>query len=205
MDHIPTGSREPITVIDIPPASGRSFKVEKSQRLRVIDIEGQQVGDLICFNLDDFAECISTGHTRSINRRLRVSRGDSIYSNLERVMFSIEEDTCGVHDLLFPPCNRWLFEKVYNVSKTGCLEHLIEALKPLNFDERDIPHPFNVFMRTDIVDSDEMQVLEPVSKTGDFIDLRAEMDLMVALSTCAVEESLCNAGSLKPLRVEIYA
>ncbi len=121
-------------------------------------------------------------------------------------MFAIEEDTSGVHDLLCPPCCRWVFENVYKVpSKTGCLEHLALALKEYGLREEDIPDPLNVFMRVDVVNSNLLEIREPVSKPGDHIDFRAEMDCLVALSACAVDCGPCNAGTLKPLGVEIFS
>ncbi len=197
---------EPIEVIEIPAASGKSFVVRKGQLVRIIDIEGKQVGDFICFNLHNFSDKFSAGRTRRNNNKLRISTGDPLFSNLCRVMFTIEEDTCGIHDLLYPPCCRWVYENVYKVPpKTGCLEHLAASLKDRGLREEDIPDPFNVFMRADVIDSNYLQMREPNSKAGDHIDLRAEMDCLVALSACAVDCGPCNAGKLKPLRVEIFS
>jgi uncharacterized protein YcgI (DUF1989 family) len=195
----------PLKIIDIPPASAVSFTLQKGQRLRIIDVEGQQVGDLVCFKLDDPRLRFSAGRTRTINNRLRISVGDRLYSQSCEAMMRIEADTCGVHDLLYPPCCRWVYEHKYGKpDKTGCLEHLAGALSPQGFSQGDIPDPFNVFMRTDVHDSNELIIREPVSRAGGYIDLRAEMDLLVGLSACAAEEGACNAGRLKPLRVEIY-
>lgn len=196
--------RKPLEVIDIPRASGKSFVVRRGQVLRIIDIEGQQVGDLVCFNLNNLSDRFSAGRTRRNNNKFRVTKGDRLFSNLCNVMFTIEEDTCGVHDLLCPPCCRWIYENVYKVpSKTGCLEHLAQSLSSYGIGEEDIPDPLNVFMRTEIVESNQLVIKEPISKVGDYIDLRAEMDNLVALSACAVDCGPCNAGRLKPLRVEI--
>jgi len=118
-------SRIPSHVVDIPPAAGRSFVVKKAELVSIIDVEGQQVGDFVCFNLNNLSETFSAGRTRRNNNTLRVTKGHHLFSNLCHIMFTIEEDTCGIHDLLYPPCCRWLFENVYGVSaKTGCLEHL---------------------------------------------------------------------------------
>ena len=199
-------TEKPSQVIDIPPASGRSFVVREGQRVRIIDVEGQQVGDLVCFNLNNLCERFSAGRTRRNNNTFRVTKGHHLFSNLCHIMFTIEEDTCGIHDLLYPPCCRWLFENVYRVpAKTGCLEHLAQSLVSYGLGEADIPDPLNVFMHTDVVDGNQPVVKEPVSKAGDHIDLRAHMDTLVALSACAVDSGKCNAGRLKPLRVKIFS
>ena len=190
---------------EISAASGNSFVVQRGQLLRIIDIEGKQVGDFVCFNLHDFSDKFSAGRTRRNNNKLRISTGDRLFSNLCRVMFTIEKDTCGIHDLLYPPCCRWVYENVYKVPpKSGCLEHLAASLKAFNLGEEDIPDPLNVFMRSEVIDSSLLEIREPASRAGDSIDLRAEMDCLVALSACAVDSGACNAGKLKPLKVEIF-
>ena len=199
-------TQDPSEVIDIPPASGRSFVAREGQLVRIIDVEGQQVGDFVCFNLNDLSDKFSAGRTRRNNNTLRVTQGHHLFSNLCHIMFTIEEDTCRIHDLLYPPCCRWLFENVYRIpGKTGCLEHLAQSLVSYGLGETDIPDPLNVFMHSEILDGELPVVREPLSKAGDYIDLRARMDALVALSACAVDAGPCNAGRLKPLRVEIFS
>ncbi len=60
-------------------------------------------------------------------------------------------------------------------------------------------------MHADVVDSSTLLLKEPTSKAGDYIDIRAEMDNLVALSACAADCGPCNSGKLKPLRVKIYS
>jgi uncharacterized protein YcgI (DUF1989 family) len=196
---------KPLEVIEICAASAKSFQVQRGQLLRIIDIEGKQVGDFICFNLHTLSDKFSAGRTRRNNGKLRVTKGDHLFSNLCNVMFTIEEDTCGVHDLLCPSCCRWVFENIYKVApKTGCFEHLALSLRPYGIGEQDIPDPFNIFMRTHVVASNRLEIEEPSSKAGDYIDLRAEMDCLVAISSCAVDCGPVNAFKLKPLLVKIY-
>ena len=195
-----------IETIDVPPASAKSFHVTKGQILRIIDVEGKQVGDFVCFNPHEITEKFSAGRTRTNNYKLRITTGDRLFSNHCNVMFTIVEDTCGIHDLLYPPCCSWVFENRYKVApRTGCREHLAASLKSFGIGEMDIPDPLNVFMQTDVVESSQLEIKEPTSEAGDHIDLRAEMDCLAALSSCAVDCGPVNAFKLKPLRVEIYA
>ncbi len=75
-----------LETIDIPPASGKSFVVKQDQILRIIDIEGQQVGDFVCFNLHNLSDKFSAGRTRRNNNKLRVTKGDRLFSNLSSTM-----------------------------------------------------------------------------------------------------------------------
>ena len=94
---------KPLEALEVSPAGAKAFHVERGQFLRIIDLEGQQVGDFIAFNLHQISEKFSAGRTRTNNFKLRVTTDDRLFSNACNVMFTIVEDTCGVHDLLYPP------------------------------------------------------------------------------------------------------
>ena len=57
------------TLYHLPPQSGIAFTLEKGQRMRVVDVEGEQVSDLICFAQDDPGEQFSSGRTVDYNGR----------------------------------------------------------------------------------------------------------------------------------------
>jgi len=192
----------PKKTLDIPSASAVAFVVDRGQIIRVVDVLGQQVGDFIAFNKSYLQEKFSSGRTRSENGKIRIGVGDKLYSNLCNVMFTITQDTCGIHDLLYPPCNRWVFENRYKVPPhDGCQENLTKALSAWEIGQFDIPDPFNIFEHS-VVDIDgRLRILEPVSKPGSHIELRAEMDCLVGISACAVDVGTTNAGKCKPLQV----
>lgn len=119
-------------------------------------------------------------------------------------MFTIVEDTCGVHDLLYAPCCRWVFENRYKIQgHDGCLENLAQALAPWGVTINDIPDPLNVFMNAFIDDNFVPTIMPPVSKANDYITIRAETNVLIGLSACAVNVANTNAGRCKPLRVQI--
>ena len=136
--------------IVIAPKSAEAVIVKRGQTLRVTDIEGQQVADFVCFNEADHTEYFSQAKTRINHWSARISAGDLLYSNLNNVMFEITADPVGVHDLLFPPCNRFIYKKFFNEDRTGCLEHLTSALEAHGIGIGEIPDPFNLFMNTSI-------------------------------------------------------
>ena len=175
-------------VIHIPPMSARAFTIAAGQTLRIVDVEGGQPGDLVAFRADDPSIRFSQARTRVENRKVRVTQGDILWTNAARpeVMFTITGDTCGAHDLLYTPCCRYALEKRFDVSRDGCLENLAKALGPWGVEARAIPDPLNVFFRVCVDRAGRMEIREPVSAPGGFIELRAEMDCVVAVSTCAV-------------------
>src|SRR5215208_2797974 len=111
--------------IPVPPKSARAVRLDHGQVLRVIDVEGEQVADLVAFNRDDPGEALAQNFTRMNNDKADLAVGDHLYSNRNTPMLAIEEDTVGVHDLLYAPCNSFYYQHHFGIeSKTGCREHL---------------------------------------------------------------------------------
>ena len=192
------------SVIDVPASSARAFEVKAGSVVKIVDVEGQQVGDFVAFMLADLKERFSAGRTSIENGTFRVTTGHQLLSNRCNTMFTILDDTCGVHDLLYPPCSRWVFEHRYKIKPhDGCLENLTAALQPWGLQINDIFDPFNVFMNAVIDENFKPKILPPVSKAVDYIVLRAETNVLVGLSACAADVGNTNAGRCKPLRVEL--
>jgi len=165
---------------------------------------GQQVADFIVFNRNDFREKLSTSRTRSENGTIRITKGHRLLSNRNNVLFTILHDTCGVHDLLYPPCSRWVFEHRYKIlPHDGCLENLGGALAGYGLATDELPDPFNIFENSQVSSDWKMSIQDPVSKAGDYIELQAEMACLVAVSACAVDVGHTNGGRCKPLQATI--
>jgi uncharacterized protein YcgI (DUF1989 family) len=186
--------------------SGAAFTVKKGARFRIVDIEGKQVADLVSFSNTDHNEKLSTGATIDCNGSLAVGRGDILYSNRYRAMLTVEDDSVGRHDILHPACSRWMYVFQYGIKDPhpSCLENLANALSEFGIDENEISTPFNIFMNTRILPNGKIHIEEPLSNPGDYIELRAEMDMIVAISACCVEESACNAYRATPLKVVFF-
>ncbi|HLS52073.1 MAG TPA: urea carboxylase-associated family protein [Burkholderiaceae bacterium] len=189
----------------IAPKSGESFTVKKGQHIRITDIEGYQVADFVCFKLDDFSEFISQADTR-VNQTGRISVGDYIFSNFNNLMFEIVEDKVnGVHDLYYSPCNSYLYEHVFKVGpRNGCFENLGMALAKHGIKQAYVPDPLNVFMHTVIDENYKHSITRPVSKPGDYLEMRALMDCLVAVSACAEDITECNNYNCTPIKVEVF-
>lgn len=186
--------------MEIPPRSGTAFALKKGQVLRVIDPRGMQVADLLAFAADDLREVISSGRTFDYEETIRLGTGNRLWSNRSRVMLEIIEDRVGRHDFLLTPCSEATFRHFYPELPVhrGCFGNLGAALAPFGIEPDAIPVAFNLFMNVSVDgESGKLEVLPPTSKAGDFIRLRAAMDLIVGLTACSAPAS--NGGSFKPI------
>ena len=199
------GQSGPVDRYFIEAQTGIAFAVAKKRIVRVIDVEGQQVADLVCFARQDNEEYLSSGRTLDYNEKIFQSAGDILYSNRSNPMLSIVHDPVGRHDFLLSPCSREMFRRVYGIDKPhpNCLDNLSLALKPYGITSSQIPTAFNIFMNIAVDAEGNLAVRPPQSKAGDFIDLRAEMDLIVGVTACSARK--CNNFRCTPVEVQIYA
>lgn len=183
--------------------TGTAFELPRTASLRVIDPEGQQVADLIAFAARDTGEWLSSGRTIDYGSTIYPSTGCTLYSNRSRPMLTVVEDMVGRHDFLLTPCSPEMFRILYNEQghHPSCLENLVMSLTPFGIARDAIPTTFNIFMNVIVRPSGAVEVMPPLSRAGDYIELRAEQDLIVGLTACSSEKS--NNGSLKPIDYEI--
>ena len=192
------------TLSIIPPRSGISFLLKKGQKLKVVDLQGEQVADFICFNFHDRREHLSSGRTIDYAETVFLTSGHPFYSNRSNVMFTMKEDTVGRHDFILTPCSAETFRILYGHKNPhrGCFGNLVEALREYHIGPDDIPVTFNIFMHVDISsESGKLSVLPPKSKAGDYVLMEAQMDLIVALTACSAEMS--NNYSFKPIGYQV--
>ncbi|MEJ7736447.1 MAG: urea carboxylase-associated family protein [Chitinophagaceae bacterium] len=184
----------------IPPRSGTAFTLQKGQRLKITDIQGEQVSDFVCYNFNDKAEYLSSGRTIDYAETIFLTTGHPFYSNRSNVMFVIAEDTVGRHDFLLTPCSADTFRIIYGhtAPHRGCFGNLCDVLKEYGIAQDDIPVCFNIFMHVTVDgETGKISVLPPKSKAGDFIIIEAKMDLLIGMTACSAEMS--NNYSFKPI------
>jgi uncharacterized protein YcgI (DUF1989 family) len=185
------------------PQTGTAFKLARGESLRVIDLQGEQVADLVAFAAEDPAEWLSSGRSIDYANRIYLTTGDILYSNRSRPMLTIIADDVGRHDFLLTPCSPETFQIIYRDQNPhpSCFQNLAENLTKFGIAPDAIPTTFNIFMNVEVDLRGELAILPPRSKAGDSITLRAETDLIVGLTACSAEKS--NNHKFKPIGYEI--
>jgi uncharacterized protein YcgI (DUF1989 family) len=183
--------------------TGASFELRAGARFRIVDVEGQQVSDLVAFHQDDLRERLSPANTRKLNGALKISRGGVLYSTRCRPLLRITEDTVGEHDLLFSSCSAYDYRVRFGLTAphASCLSILADVLAPHGIEEAMIPDPFNVFQHSAVNPDWTLTTLAPRSHAGDFIELEAAADCLVALTACPQDQNPCNGYRITDIRV----
>ena len=136
------------TTYHLEPQTGVGFTLDKGQRLRIIDPQGEQVSDLVAFARDDKKEWLSSGRSIDYANTIYLTTGHVLYSNRSRPMFTLLEDKVGRHDFLLTPCSPETFQIIYgnHDPHPSCFGNLVQNLAPLGILPDEIPTTFNVFM-----------------------------------------------------------
>ncbi len=189
----------------VPAAGGVGLRLEHGESLRVIDIEGGQTGDLVAFSADG-KQRLSSARTFDYGGKIYVSTGDVLWSDRSNPMLTIVADDVGKHDLLYAPCSMEMYRIQYGITEyhANCHDNLCSAFRSLGIEPEPLPSSLNFFMNADVAADGRLSLLPPKTRVGASITLRAEMDLLIALSSCPA--STCNAGApTMPLAFEIVS
>ncbi|GAA4151163.1 urea carboxylase-associated family protein [Actinomadura keratinilytica] len=188
----------------VPAREARAVQVAAGQRVRVVDLEGGQVGDLFAFAAGDSGEHLSASHTRSVTSRLFPQVGEAFVTNRRRPILSVVSDTSpGRHDMLIAACDPARYEALGAPGHPSCARNLDLALAELGLSVAATPQPVNVFMRIPVEESGRLQWLPAASRPGDAITFEAVMDCLVVLSACPQDLVDVNAGEPSPLAIDV--
>ncbi len=188
------------TLSTLPARRGKAVRLQKGQSLKVINTHGQQVVDTWAFNAEDLDEFMSMEHLRQVLNRIIPRPGDPLASNHRRPILTLLEDTSpGVHDTLLAACDIWRYRNLGCTEyHDNCRDNLFAGMAELGLIPPECPSPLNLWMNTPVVDGLGIDWLPPVSKAGDYVVLRAEIDCVVAMSACPQDMVPINGVDLRP-------
>jgi len=181
---------------------GDAFEARAGQYITIIDLEGEQAGDFVALNSHDFAEGLSTVHSRRRLSSIYFRIGDVLVSTSDRPMIEVVRDTVGVHDGNVPACDATRYVMDFGVDDhRNCLDNLHEALNRYGVSVWQIPEPFNLFQNGPVGADGRMVLSDPQSRAGDFVTFRALIDLHCALSPCP--QDIIPGNGLKPTDMRV--
>ena len=218
-------SLEVVEEIVVPPRDARAFRVPADHGFRIVATDGPQVGDLNLWNAHDLDERFWSGKTRQLHAS-HVTTGDRLWSALPwlRPLATITDDSLAwygtdadgarVHDVVGTRCDPYTNRLLAGVDYGRCCHsNLVRALSAATglaprAAERHVHDVLNVFMCTGFTRGEGRYFMKASpARPGDRLELRAEIDLLGALSSCPGGD--CGSGhsdDVAPcfaLRVEI--
>jgi urea carboxylase-associated protein 1 len=203
-------NREPNAVSHdfiVPAGQPWSHIVRKGQVLRIVDSEGCQAVDTLFYNADNHQERYSAQDTLREQGSPYITVGTKLLSNEGNVMLTMIADTSGGHDTSAGACSaeantvRFGHETKFMHS---CRDNFVIELSKHGMSKRDLVSNINFFMNVPVDPDGTLAIVDGVSKPGDYVEMRAEMDVICVISNCPQINNPCNDFNPTPIRTLIW-
>jgi urea carboxylase-associated protein 1 len=184
--------------------------LKAGQRLRIVDVEGNQAADTLFFNAADVADRYSAVDTIRAQGNVYLCLGSRLLSTGGHLLAEIVADTVGRHDTLGGACAAESNTVRYALDKRtmhSCRDSYLLALaqhEDLGMGKRDLTHNINFFMNVPVTADGALTFEDGLSGPGQYVELRAAMDIIVLISNCPQLNNPCNAYNPTPLEVLIW-
>jgi uncharacterized protein len=190
----------------VPARGSWSRRLNKGEWLRIVDLAGKQAVDFLCYNAHDHSDRYAAADTMKINRSgIFLSAGTVLYSCGLTPLFTIVHDTCGRHDTIGGCCSAALNTFRYGVGyQPNCRDNFLHELAKFGMGPKDLVANVNFFMYVPIAATGEMDMGPGISKAGDYVDLRAETDVLAVISNCPQINNPVNDYNPTPIRVLVW-
>jgi hypothetical protein len=208
----------------VPEAALRSFIVEagdpfvaeilKGLVVRIIDTEGNQAVDTLFYNSHDYSDRYSAQDTIREQRNVYLTAGTRLMSTRGNVLLTITADTCGRHDTLGGACATESNMVRYSLDKGNmhaCRQSFMKGIEDVNswlghqaLAKSDVTSNINFFMNVPVTPDGGLTFADGVSAPGKYVELRAEMDVLMLISNCPQLNNPCNGYNPTPVQVLIW-
>ncbi|NOZ54072.1 MAG: urea carboxylase-associated family protein [Gammaproteobacteria bacterium] len=193
----------------VPAGKAWIHMVKKGQTLRILDVEGNQAVDTLFYNANDLSERYSATDTVRAQGNIYLTTGSQLISSEGNAMLTIVADTCGRHDTLGGACSaesnmvRYAIEKR---SMHNCRDSYLLAIAASGFDlnKRDLTSNINFFMNVPVTPEGKLSFEDGISDPGKYVELKAEMDVIVLVSNCPQLNNPCNGYNPTPVLMMIW-
>jgi uncharacterized protein len=191
--------------------AGDPFVLEiwKGQVVRIVDLEGNQAVDTLFYNARDYADRYSAQDTIRQQGNVYLTTGTRLISANGNVLLTITADTCGRHDTLGGACSTESNMVRYDLAKGhmhACRQSFMKGILEWGrgLEKRDIASNINFFMNVPITPDGGLTFADGVSGAGKYVELRAEMDVLMLISNCPQLNNPCNGYNPTPVQILIW-
>jgi urea carboxylase-associated protein 1 len=184
--------------------------VKAGETFRILDIEGNQAADTLFFNATNPSERYSAMDTIREQGNVYLTTGSQLRSNRNNIMLEIVADTCGRHDTLGGACATESNTVRYDLEKRcmhACRDSWMLAIAENpehGISKRDISHNINFFMNVPVTSEGGLTFEDGISAPGKYVELKAEMDVIVLISNCPQLNNPCNGYNPTPVEYLVW-
>lgn len=199
-------SGEVIEDVVVPARAPWSAVVEAGDILRLIDLEGSQAIDFLCFAAADPSERYHAPNTIKAQGNVFLGLGTVLRSSRARPLMTIIADSFGRHDTLFGCCSFEIDQVRYGRTNIeSCQRNFERELARRGVGPEHVTPNANFFMRVPIAADGTAEIVESGSPPGSYVDLRAERAVLAVLSNCPQELNPASGeNGPTPIRAIVY-
>lgn len=184
-------------------------EIKRDQIVRIVDLEGNQAVDTLFYNAHNKEERYDANNTLREQGNIYLTTGTALLSNAGKIMLRITADTCGRHDTLGGACSaesntvRYALEKRHMHS---CRDNFLLALArhDCGMSKRDLPSNINFFMNVPVTPDGKLSFTDGISSAGRYVEMQAEMDILMLISNCPQLNNPCNAYNPTPVEIVVW-
>jgi uncharacterized protein len=185
-------------------------EIKQGQTFRIVDLEGNQAADVLFYNAKDPSERYSAMDTIRTQGNLYLSAGTRLISNAQNSLATIVADTCGRHDTLGGACateSNTVRYSLENRCMHACRDSWMLAIAEhpeFRISKRDITHNINFFMNVPVTPEGGLTFADGISAPGKYVELKAEMDIVMLVSNCPQLNNPCNGYNPTPIEILVW-
>jgi len=178
--------------------------VKAGQTLRIVDLEGNQAVDFLAYSAADDAERYSAQDTIAVQGNVFLREGSVLLSNEGAAMMTVTATAVAYHDTIGGACScesNTLRYGHHTKAQHACVENFLTANARHGRGKRDMVSNVNWFMNVPVEADGALGIVDGISAPGLYVDLRAEMDVVVVVSNCPQINNPCNGFNPTPVRM----
>ena len=197
----------------LPGGAAWSFTVRRHHTLRLTALEAGANVSFLCFNRHELLDRYNMADTLKGQHTAKLTTGHILVSDMGRAMASITGDTLGWHDPLgghdtaTHVAKKWgpsSYQTARNAWHRNSHDHFLIELAKHGLNARDLVPNINFFSKVATSPSGQLSFVPNHAQPGDHLDLRAELDLLVILTTCHHPMDTSVAYGPKPVKLQLY-
>jgi len=185
LDGVPISPDAVVGREQVPAGWYATVRLRRGEALRIIDDSGRSSVALIGWREEDTSERVNCADTVKVQWSAAVSKGRVLLSDMGRVFLSLIEDTSGAHDLMVGGSTPASTRATFGATTRNTQENFLAAAAKIGLGLRDIPPCVTFFAPVSLDTEGRFLWMSGRKRPGDFVDLRAEMNLVLVLSNCA--------------------
>jgi urea carboxylase-associated protein 1 len=181
--------------------------VRAGQRIRIVDLEGLQAVDTLCYDAHDYANRYSAANTIRAQRQLFLTTGSTLMSSDGDALATIVDDTCGRHDTVGGACSA-----ESNTCRFGhdtrfmhnCRDNFLIGLARVGMGKRDLAPNINYFMNVPVTADGRLDIVDGISEPGSHVEMEAQRDTLFVISNCPQLNNPCNGWNPTPVQLLVW-